>query len=84
MTPLLSNPRVRYWNGLALIIMAMTCLHFENLDEFISSLCLFQAHNKLVELLDAAGIEREMESFSSDPKPALTNLKVKLLLSYCK
>ncbi len=35
-----------------------------------------QAHNKLVELLDAAGIEREMESFSSDPKPALTNLKV--------
>ena len=83
MTPLLSNPRVRYWKGLALIIMAMTCLHFESPDEFISSIYLLQAHNKLVELLDAAGIEREMESFSSDPKPALTNLKVKLL-SYCK
>ena len=37
---------------------------------------LFQAHNKLADFLDSSGIIRETESFSSDPKPALTNLKV--------
>ncbi len=42
----------------------------------IDVFCILQSHNKLVELLDAADIERATESFSWDPKPALTNLKV--------
>ena len=37
---------------------------------------LFQAHNKMIELLDNEGLERSTESFSSDPEMALKNLKV--------
>ena len=43
---------------------------------------IFQAHNKLADFLDSSGIIRETESFSSDPKPALTNLKVKFYQSF--
>ena len=47
-------------------------MKYYSLDDF----CILQSHNKLVELLDSADIERATESFSWDPKPALTNLKV--------
>jgi len=33
-------------------------------------------HNKLLELLDSGGFHRETESFSTDPRSALQNIKV--------
>ena len=52
-------------------------------------LVLFQAHNRLVNLLEEADIDViQMESFADDPKPAIMNLKVIMLnyynVTYCK
>ena len=44
---------------------------------------LFQAHQQLLDMLDSEGFDRVTESFSTDPEPALTNLKVSELLLYC-